>query len=210
MGEGAGAVAFGRGIIVQDDSELVDQILRIEELKEEIQECVGGQATFGAASENLPLKLEEQFLEHVLEFERAEMGTHRELLARDGVALPPPDGLTEEELTQALAGVIRALAERRIFLENTNHLSDRELYSLLCNDLLDDEVPLLPPESETNCHLDLIGSGSEDDICVWLTCYADEQDRAVWARDFPEEQIPPHRDPPYDRDRGLPRAAGLW
>ena len=121
-----------------------------------------------------------------------------------GVVPQPPEGLTEEELALELSLLIHALARVSSVLESTDHLSDRELYSLLCHDLLDDKVPLLPPESETNCHLDLIGSGSEEDVKLWLTYYADEQDRERWARDFPEEEIPPHRELPYDRDRGLP------
>jgi len=193
---------------MQDDAELVDQVLHIEEMKEALQELAGGQAIIGHVDGELPLALEEQFLEHVLAFERAEMVTHREVLARDGVTLPPPDEVTEEELAHTLAGVIHALARRRIFLTNTDHLSDRELYSLLCDDVLDGAGPLLPPESHTNCHIDLVSSGSEDDINLWLTYYADEPERADWARDFPDDRIPPHRDPPYDRDRGLPGPTG--
>ena len=56
-----------------------------------------------------------------------------------------------------------------------------------------------------NCHLDLVGSGSEEDIALWLKYYADEETRVQWARDFPDMVVPPHENPPYDRDRQLPK-----
>ena len=189
---------------MQDDGELVDRILHIEEMKEELQEIAHGEMTMGSPDGDLPLEIEEKFLEHVLAFERAEQATHKEVLARDGVVLPPPEALGDEELQQKLGEVIAALAYRRTFLTNTNHLSDRELYCCLYRDILDVEGPVLSPDGLTNCHIDLVSSGSEEDIALWLTYYADEQTRADWAKDFPDEEIPPHQDPPYDRDRHLP------
>ncbi len=188
-----------------DDGEIVDRILHIEDMKEELQELAGGEAAIENVDENLSLEMEETFLEHVLAFERAEMVTHREMLARDGVVSPAPEGLTDEGLSQALAELIRALAQRRTFLESTDHLSDRELYTHLWKEILDDKVPLLPPDDPTNCHIDILGGCSEDDIDLWLTYYADEEDRTRWAQDFPEVEVPPHQDPPYDRDRHLPK-----
>ncbi len=48
-------------------------------------------------------------------------------------------------------------------------------------------------------------SGSERDIHAWLKYYADEETRQRWAEDFPNDVVPPHEDPPYDRDRHLPQ-----
>ena len=45
---------------------------------------------------------------------------------------PDPENLTEEELGDLLSKKIEELAERRIFLQQTNHLTDRELYEELC------------------------------------------------------------------------------
>jgi hypothetical protein len=190
---------------MQEDDESVFQVLHIEGMKEDLRELSRGRAIFGGTDEELPLEVEEQFLEYVLAFERAEKVTHREMLERDGVPLPPPDELTEEEVAQALANVIRALAWRRTFLMDTDHLSDRELYGRLWCDLLEEAGPVVSPESRTNCHIDLVGSGSEEDINLWLTYYADAETRAQWAADFPDKQTPPHREPPHDRDRFLPK-----
>jgi hypothetical protein len=35
--------------------------------------------------------------------------------------------------------------------------------------------------------------------------YASEESRQRWLRDFPDEPMPPHEDPPYDRDGNLPQ-----
>lgn len=48
-------------------------------------------------------------------------------------------------------------------------------------------------------------SGSERDIPAWPKYYADEETRQCWAKDFPNDVVPPHEDPPYDRDRHLPQ-----
>ena len=53
-------------------------------------------------------------------------------------------------------------------------------------------------------HIDLIGSGSEEHIYLWMKCYADEKTRRQWMKDWPVYEMPEHEDPPYDRDRYLP------
>ena len=52
----------------------------------------------------------------------------------------------------------------------------------------------------------LVSSGSDEDIDIWLTYYADDDSRAQWRRDFPDAEIPERKTPPYDRDRLLPQA----
>lgn len=190
--------------IMTDDSELVDQIFHIEEMKRELSERSDGQMIMGNMSDELTPEIESQFLEHVLAFEDAAQITHKALLARDGVALPAPDELNADELALKLIEIIHTLAEHHIYIENTNHLSDRELYTRLCEDILNEWEPDLPADNPMNCHIDLVGSGSEEDICLWLIYYADEATRTGWAKDFPDLDVPPHTDPPYDRDRHLP------
>jgi hypothetical protein len=49
-----------------------------------------------------------------------------------------------------------------------------------------------------------VSSGSDEDNDVYLKFFADEDYRQRWAEQFPDHPIPPHVDPPYDRDRLLP------
>jgi len=191
--------------IMSDDSEFIEQIFHINLLKQELEDRANGQLVMGYQGEELTPEIESQFLEQVLAFERAAEITHKELLARDGVALPAIDELNADELALKLIEIIHTLAAHRIFLENTDHLCDRELYIRLCDDILNEWEPDLPPDNSMNCHVDLVGSGSEEDIQLWLRYYADEKTRAHWVEDFPETDMPPHVDPPYDRDRHLPK-----
>ena len=127
LGKCARVTSSREDTTMRDDSEHVEQIFRIEAMKGELEELSNGQTVMSMEGE-LPPGIEEQFLEHVLAYERAEMVTHKELLARDGVTLPAPDELSDEELALKLIELIHTLAERRIFLESTDHFSDRELY----------------------------------------------------------------------------------
>ena len=120
----------------------------------------------------------------------------------------PPKKLDDAALTAKLWEVIHALARLGTFLENTDHLSDRELYAQLWQESLRESTPCLPPGSGWVCHLDLVGSGSDEDSDLYLRYYADERTREHWRGDFPEPEIPPHEDPPFDRDRLLPRPGG--
>ena len=190
---------------MHDDSDHIDTIFHIEEMKAELEALSEGKMVMGTLSDALPPEVEEQFLESVLDYERAEMVTHKELLARDGVALPAPDELSDEELALKLIEVIHTLADHHIFLENTNHLDDRALYTYLYADVLEESGPILPPDNPMNCHVDLVGSGSDEHVQLWLAYYADEDTRREWATDFADIDIPPHQDPPYDRDRHLPK-----
>jgi len=54
--------------------------------------------------------------------------------------------------------------------------------------------------------MDMIGSGSEDDIYLWMKYYADEETRQDWQERWPDYEMPQHEDPPYDRDRFIPEA----
>jgi hypothetical protein len=157
-------------------------------------------------SDDCPPDLAGSFWQYVLDFERAPLTTNFEQLLAAGIELPPAEAMSDADLTAKLWEVIAALARLRVFLSSTNHLSDRELYEDLWSDLLREAVPDLPRDANTSCHLDILGACSEEDMYLRFKYYASEEERRDWLADFPEDEMPAHEDPPFDRDRLLPRA----
>ena len=49
-------------------------------------------------------------------------------------------------------------------------------------------------------HLDVIGGGSDEDNQAYLKYYASDEERARWKADFPDEQLPPRKQPQYKRE----------
>ncbi len=181
-----------------------DHELRIQKLKEEIEE-VTGVTPVSNISMDCPPEVEVQFWEHVLAYEQARPTTLFEELKKAGLSLRPPDEIDEMEIRVRLWEVIHTLALMNTYLENTNHLSDRDLYSELWNHALREEVVLLPDDPSCVWHVDLIGSGSDEDTQLYLKYFADEGSRRRWKMQFPEDEMPAREKPPFDRDRDLPR-----
>lgn len=183
---------------------------RIEALKEEARTLSGGRLESFFSPHCSP-EVEEAFWEHVVSIEKRARGlagrpnrTLADDLIRASVTLPVPERLDDRELEQKLWEVIEALAERQYFLCSTDHLSDRELYRRLwLEELREDFMPMR--DAGSACILDLVGSGSEEDIRTYLTFYADARARQGWHREFPDIEMPPARPRPFDRDRRLPR-----
>ena len=174
---------------------------KLHSLKQRAKELCGSAIT-GEESADLPIPVAIEFWEQVIAFEEAPEITLFNELEKSGVTLPAPHELTDELLHQKLWEVINKLRDIRVFLESTDHLSDRELYDLMWRDLLKDRVRLYP---EMNCHLDVIGAMSEQGYETFLAYYADEDWRQFWKKQFPECDLPPAQKPPYDRDRLLPK-----
>ncbi len=185
--------------------EKAERRIRIERLRREADEICGGQMVAWSNDEDEESPLVEEFWQRVVDFERAPRGTRFAQLLEEGVVLPPPDSLSDAMLHEKLWEVINKLAELRVFLYHTDHLGDRELYALLWGDLLREETTIMPPDPDSACHLNVTSSGSEEDIELGLRYYYDEEERAHWRASFPEDTIPDHEDPPYDRDRLLPK-----
>ncbi len=184
------------------DLESVDQEIRINELEEAL-EAKG--VTSINVDENCPPEVREGFLERMLDFESAPISCQFDALVESGIRMPEPESLDDAAVHAKLWEIIAALAARDVYLDRTNHLSDRALYERLWSDLLREPGPILPAGSGWNNHIDVIGSGSEEDIEIGLRYYDDDDTRRRWATDFPDDAIPPHEDPPFDRDRLLPQ-----
>lgn len=181
-----------------------DRDSRIRKLKKKV-ESITGQPIVSGRSHDLPPEVEEQFWENILEFEQAKPVSAFELLVNGGIALPQPDELDDAALSAKLREVINGMALLGIYLHSTDHLSDRELYEHLWKESLREDTFVQPDNPDFACHIDLVSSGSEEDIFLYLKYYADEEIRRIWAKDFPNDPIPEHADPRYDRDRHLPK-----
>ena len=155
-----------------------------------------------------PEDLHDLFSKNIAAYEEKEPESLFELLPKSGISLPAPEELGDEDIGRKLWDVIHGLAQLGVFLHNTDHLSDRELYIELWGDELREEAVLMPEDSSFSHHIDLVGSGSEEDIQLYLKYYATNKDRRQWLKDWPTDRLPDREKPPYDRDRRLPGAEG--
>ena len=179
-----------------------DQEQRIAKLREEIKKLGGNTMSI----EDMPADMEEEFLRHVLEYETTEPISLFRLLENSGLKLLVPGSLTDDDLTPKLKETIERMSSLGAYLLHTNHLSDRELYAYLYNDGLREEAVLFPENPSYAYMIDLTGSGSEEDNQIYLKYYADAEHRIQWALDWPDDIIPDHENPPFDRDRHLPQS----
>jgi hypothetical protein len=179
-----------------------DQEQRIAKLREEIKKLGGNTMSI----EDMPADMEEEFLRHVLEYETAEPISLFRLLENSGLKLLVPGSLTDDDLTPKLKETVERMSSLGAYLLHTNHLNDRELYEYLYNDGLREEAVLFPENPSYAYMIDLTGSGSEEDNQIYLKYYADAEHRIQWALDWPDDIIPDHENPPFDRDRHLPQS----
>lgn len=124
-----------------------------------------------------------------------------EILAARGLEMPDDAALDDEALHAKLWDVIRGMASLYMYIDSTDHLSDRELYRYLREALKEPTVLSGNPSGAWN--LSPIGGCSNEDNIIYLRYYADEDERKSFREDF-EGEFPAHEEPPYDRDRLLP------
>jgi len=175
---------------------------RIARLRAELEKLGGSTTTL----ESMPADMEEEFLRHVLEYETAEPISLMKLIENSGMPVPAPDTLDDDALKIKLKELIERMSQLGAFLLHTNHLSDRALYDFLFREGLREEAVLFPENPSYAYMIDLTGSGSDDDNQIYLKHYADEEHRRCWAHDWPDDPLPEHEDPPFDRDRFLPQS----
>ena len=190
------------------DEDDVEREKRIAELKRQAQELAGGKMVEGGV-EDTPPEVAEGFWKHVVDYEKAPWTTNFKQLEEAGIQLPAPETLNDEQLTKKLWEVIHGLALLRVFLENTDHLSDRELYTELWSDMLREEVKAMPPDPDGAWHLSPLGGCSEEDIQLDMKYYATRMAKTDGFSGLRHARArgPPLRSRPITSPTGL-RSAG--
>ena len=148
----------------------------------------------------------ESSLKYLLIIETEPTSTLSRQLIEDGIELPPPDSLDDDQIVMKLRDVILGLTWRHVILHNTNHLDDRAFYQHLWQHTLNEPSHDLNGLDENSIeHIDLAGCGGEESDRIHLQYYASDTERDMWCDDFPGESLPEKRVPPSGRDRRLPR-----
>ncbi len=175
----------------------VEELIRNAELRNELEpfydesiSCINIQ--------QLPLAVENEFLASMLAWEQAPvLPIYRWF---DPELRPPrPGSLRDEDLHKILWDVIYKLYEKRIVLDFTDHLSDRELYGLIYRDILPSREKMID-SGRNYLHWDCAGADGNPEI--WLRYYATQSERQAWAETY-HQPLPAREAAPYPRR--LPR-----
>jgi hypothetical protein len=185
--------------VQRPNSDDVDHLLRNAQLRDEMEPYLD-EAVLSLNQEQVPTPVENEFLASMLAWERAPILPISQWFTPP-LELPSPDKLSDEELRIAMWDVIQKLFEKRVVLDFTDHLTDRELYCLIWRDILSSPEKKID-SSSSYLHWDC--SDASGDAELWLRFYATSEEREQWSEDF-GHNLPLHEEPPYPRD--LPRAA---
>ena len=148
----------------------------------------------------LPTIKENEFLASLLAWERAPTVPISQWFDPE-LKLPTCECLSEGELRNLLWSTIHRLYEKRIVLEFTDHLSDRQLYCMLVRDILPSpEKKIELPKNYLHWHCLDEGTDAE----LWLRYYASNEEREAWGEET-QQLLPPQEDPPFPRK--MPRRA---
>jgi hypothetical protein len=177
--------------------EEVEQLLRNAELRDELERYFD-ESISRVNIQHLTLAAENDFLASMLAWEQAPVLPIYRWFEPE-LRPPRPESLDDEDLHHILWEVIRKLFSKRIVLDFTDHLSDRELYCMIFRDILPAREKKL--DWPTNyLHWDCTGPGSDPE--VWLRYYATEEERQGWAETY-RQPLPRAAPAPYPRR--LPR-----
>lgn len=182
-----------------DSTSELDALLRNAELRNALEPFFDD-AIVHLNSSEVPTEVENEYLAGMLAWERAPVLPISQWFAPE-LRLPPPDSLDDEQLHDQLWDVVQRLFDKRIVLDFTDHLNDRQLYCLIYRDILpspEKKVDLPTSYLHWDC------SDASGDAETWLRYYATPEDRASWLEenDF-DVAMPDSEPPPFPRR--LPR-----
>jgi hypothetical protein len=175
----------------------VDHLLRNAQLRDELEPFFD--ETINTLNvRKVPTPVENEFLASMLAWERAPVLPIAQWFEPE-LKIPSPDALDDEKLHDVLWDTIQKLFDKRIVLDFTDHLSDRQLYCLIYRDILPSPEKKLD-QHDNYLHWDCADTTGDTDL--WLRYYASDEEREHMS----EESIlplPPREEPPYPRR--LPR-----
>ncbi|HXT58044.1 MAG TPA: hypothetical protein VN699_05385 [Pirellulales bacterium] len=176
--------------------EEVEHLLRNAQLRDELEPFFD-ESIMRLNIQELPTPLENEYLASMLAWERAPVVPISQWFEPE-LRLPHPDSLDDLSLHETLWETIQKLFDKRIVLDFTDHLSDRQLYCLVYRDILPTPEKKIDA-SEHYLHWDCADAGGDPE--VWLRYYASPEDREHWAESG--DPLPPVEPLPYPRR--LPR-----
>jgi hypothetical protein len=166
----------------------VDELIRNAELRTEIEPYLD-EAVFRVHLPQRSLRLENEFLASMLDWEVAPVEPIYRWFDPE-LRIPAPETLSDAKTSQVLDDVIQKLFEKKLLLDFTNHLSDRELYTMIYRDILPSREKNLRQRS-CFIHWDC----SAGDSNIWLRYYASDEEREQWTDNYgeplPQKEIPP-------------------
>jgi len=175
-------------------SDEVEEILRNAQLRDELEPYYD-ESISRVNVQQLSLSVENDFLASMLAWERAPvLPIYRWF---DPELRPPkPSSLDDDHVREILWEVINRLFEKRIVLDFTDHLSDRELYCVIYRDILPAREKKI--DLSTNyLHWDCSHAGGDPE--VWLRYYATDEEREQWTETY-RQPLPPKLAPQFLRD----------
>ena len=176
----------------------VDLLLLNAQLRDELEPFMDESVELVDASQ-MSTEEENNFLQAMLCWERSPVIPISQWFEPE-LQLPHPDTLSDRNLSKVMWDAVERLAEQHIYLQCADHLSDRQLYCVLFRDILPaTEKKLDLPENNLIWKLVDLDSDTE----IWLTYYADDDERYQW--EFEHGRIPPaHLAPPFSRKLPAP------
>jgi hypothetical protein len=111
----------------------------------------------------------------------------RAIFADRGYTPLPPTKLADAQLPGRLWELLYAAAARRFFFCSSDHLSDRDFYTVLWEKWLPEPTADIPLEAETNTDtiISEFNAGGMTAEEVWLRYYATEADQKWWRSTDP-------------------------
>jgi hypothetical protein len=176
-----------------DPTREFDALMRNAELRNALEPFFDD-AILHINSDEIPTEVENEYLAGMLAWEKAPVLPIAEWFVPE-LKLPPPDSLDDEQLHEYLWDVVQRLYDKRIVLDFTDHLNDRQLYCLIYRDILpspEKKVDLPTSYLHWDC------SDASGDPDVWLRYYATPEEREAWTEEN-DDPLPPAETAPFPR-----------